>query len=201
MRKRYFSVLVAVWMLLQLCACRAAFPGGSTEAPPVTQSTTVPTTAPAPQYLEVWQEGEVSQIPVQTVAGQCGKYTMAMDPAYFTLIPQADSDLFSYEDWGCEQPVYYLVIPYDSAYDPAAFVTQGVPDGYSLTAVESITLAGYPTTAVSLTGTGENAGYCMHKFLLDCGEISYSIEARFSIEMYEGLYAIMRACFETFRVS
>ena len=38
------------------------------------------------------------------------------------------------------------------------------------------------------------------RYLIDCGDTCYTIEARFTFEMYEGLFSIMYACFETFRL-
>lgn len=201
MKKRLFCAVLAAVFLLG--GCRAAYPNttpaGST-APsgiPLPATTAAPT-QPAPQFVEVWREGEVSQIPVVTVAGQAGNYTIAMDPAYFTFLPQNGSDLYSYEDWGSEQPVYYRIAPYSAPYDPDAFAARCTAEGYTSAEVRTITLAGRPATAFTMYGTGENTGYCLHYYLIHCGSSCYTIEARFSMEMYEGLFAIMYACFETF---
>lgn len=201
MKKRLFCAVLAAVFLLG--GCRAAFPNAGltdTTAPtgiPLPATTAAPT-QPAPQFVEVWREGEVSQIPVVTVAGQAGNYTIAMDPAYFTFLPQNGSDLYSYEDWGSEQPVYYRIAPYSAPYDPDAFAARCTAEGYTSAEVRTITLAGRPATAFTMYGTGENTGYCLHYYLIHCGSSCYTIEARFSMEMYEGLFAIMYACFETF---
>lgn len=198
MKMRMISVLLILPLLLCLCACRAALPGEpTTAAPTAVPSDTTPTADLAVQ-IEVWREGEMSRIPVQIVSGQCGSYTVAMDPAYFTFLPQEGSDLFSYEGWGSDQPVYYRVSPYRGPYDPDAFVGQCKQPQFRQTGTETLTLGGYPATLVAMEGTGENTGYCLHRFLLDCGEARYCIEARFTTEMYEGLYAIMLALFDTF---
>lgn len=200
MVRRLSTVIAAIFLLLQLSGCLAAFPNESvptTDTIATTQPTISPT-VPVPQYIEVWREGEVSRIPVQTVTGKAGPYTIAMDPEFFTFLPQEGSDLFSYEAWGSDQPVYYRITPYSGAYDPAAFITQGVPAGYQLTGAQAITLAGFPATAVSMTGLGENSSYVLHKYLIDCGDVRYCMEARFCFEMYEGLFPIIYACFETF---
>lgn len=205
MTKRILILAVAAFLLLGLCACRAAFSEGDTTSPSPSQTaptTTAPSvTEPVVQYVEVWREGEVSQIPVQVITGQAGSYTIAIDPEYFTFLPQDGSDLFSYEAWGSEQPVYFRIHLYEGAYDPAAFLSQDTPASYEQTGSQSLTVAGFPATLVSMAGTGEAAGYCLHRFLLDCGVVRYCIEARFSMEMYEGLYAIMLALFDTFTVS
>ena len=201
MKKQFFCAVLAAVFLLG--GCRAAFPNatpaGST-APtgiPLPATTAAPT-QPAPQFVEVRCEGEVSQIPVVTVTGQAGNYTIAMDPAYFTFLPQEGSDLYSYEGWGSQQPVYYRLTPWDSPYDPHAFAARCIPEGYTSPEVSTLTLAGRRATAFTMYGTGENTGYCLHFYMVECGDCCYCIEARFSMEMYEGLFAIMYACFETF---
>lgn len=203
MKSRYLCCVAVLLLLLSLCACRAALPGESDTSAPTsepTETSAIPPTAALAAQIEVWREGEMRLIPVQIVSGQCGSYTIAMDPAYFTFLPQKDGDLFSYEDWGSAQPVYYRVSPYGGPYDPNAFVGQCVHPQFRQTGTEALSLGGYPATLVTMEGTGENAGYCLHRYLLDCGEARYCIEARFSMEMYEGLYAIMRACFDTFQL-
>lgn len=203
MKKQIICVILAFFLLLG--GCRAAFP--ATTPPGTTPpGTTVPTTVPLDippttaltAQIEVWHEGELSRIPVQIVSGQCGSYTIAMDPAYFTFLPQEGSDLFLYEDWGSEQPVYYRITPWNSPYDPDVFATRLEAAAYTSPEVSTLTLAGRPATVFTMYGTGENSGYCLHYYLIDCGSSCYTVEARFSLEMYEGLFAIMCACFETF---
>lgn len=201
MKKRILCHFAVLLFLLSLCACRAALPGESDTAAPTsepTETSATPPTATLAAQIEVWREGERSLIPVQIVSGQCGSYTIAMDPAYFSFLPQKDGDLFSYEAWGSAQPVYYRVSPYRGPYDPDAFIRQCKQPQFRQTGTEALTLGGYPATLVTMEGTEENTGYCLHRYLVNCGEARYCIEARFSMEMYEGLYAIMRACFDTF---
>lgn len=203
MKKQFVCAVLAAVFLLG--GCRAAYPdttpASSTAPIPSTTSvppTTAASTSPVPQYVEVWREGEVSRIPVVTVTGQAGNYTIAMDPTYFTFLPQEGSDLFLYEDWGSEQPVYYRITPWNSPYDPDVFFARFETVGYTSPEVSTLTMAGRPATVFTMYGTGENSGFCLHYYLIDCGSSCYSIEARFSLEMYEGIFAIMRACFETF---
>ena len=203
MINRHFCLFAVLLLLLSLCACRAMLPGESDTAAPTTKPTDASATAPTAALsaqIEVWREGELSRIPVQIVSGQCGSYTIAMDPAYFTFLPQKDGDLFSYEGWGSAQPVYYRVSSYRGPYDPDAFIGQCKQPQFRQTGTETLTLGGYPATLVSMEGTEENTGYCLHHYLIHCGDTCYCIEARFSMEMYEGLYAIMRACFNTFQL-
>lgn len=197
MKKRILMIAAIVSLLLNLCACRAA------SVPDTTPGTTEATAAPtaASEFVEVWREGERSLIPVQTVSGQAGSYTVATDPEYFVFIPQEGSDLFSYETWVGAQPVYYRITPYIRPYDPQAFATQPAPASYAQTGSQSLTVGGYPATLVTMSGFGDAAGYCIHRYLVDCGNVRYCIEAQFTQEMYEGLYAIMCACFDTFRVT
>ena len=197
--RKYILIWITVFSVAtSLFGCHAAGPNFSTDGTAETV-TTVPSTAETtPLYVEVWREGEVSQIPVQTVTGKAGSYTMAMDPEFFTFYPLAETDLYSYDGWDPAQPVYYQIRPHAETYDVGKFVTESVPSGYQLSHVQSITLAGFPACEVVLSGTGENQAYVIHKYLINCEDACYEIEARFSLEMYEGLFAIMYACFETF---
>lgn len=192
--KKILILLAAVGLLLNLWGCQAA-------SAPDTAAATEAATVPAAQYVEVWREGEMSRIPVQIVSGQTGSYSIATDPEYFTFRPEDGSDLFLYEGWDTGLPVYYRISPYPAPYDPDIFIGQCTRESFSQSGVQTLTLGGYPATLVTLTGSGDAAGYCLHRYLVDCGEIRYCIEAQFTQEMYEGLYAIMLALFETFAVS
>lgn len=149
-KKHFFCVLLAAACLLG--GCRAAFPGAvsttdtaPTSSPALPPTTAVPT-APTSQFVEVRREGELSRIPVVTVTGQAGDYTVAMDTAYFIFLPQEGSDLFFYEDWGSEQPVYYRITPWDAPYDPHAFSLRFIAEGYTSAEVSTLTwpAAGLP---------------------------------------------------------
>ena len=196
---RFLAIIISAACFLS--GCLAAVNPGTTPTATTAPTVTVPATTEAdPAYIEVWREGEASQIPVQWVTGQAGSYRMAMDPSYFTFRPQEGADLFSYDAWEPAQAVYYRIQPWQSAYDVGDFVTGGVPAGYSLSQADSITLASFPACEMVLTGTDGHSNYVIHKYLIDCGDTCYTIEARFTFEMYEGLFSIMYACFETFRL-
>jgi len=207
MLRRLLRPLLCLLLVLTLSACQFPFPllpagtDSAAELPTQTTSPTAASTDTKPQYVQVWREGESSMIPVQIITGQAGAYTVAMDPAYFTFHPLADGDLYAYEQWQPEGSVYYRICKYDGAFDVPAFLTGGVPAGYQLTEAGDTTLASYPASEMVLIGTGDNAGYYLHKYLLNCGECCYLIECRFVFEMYEGLFAVMRACLETFQAS
>ena len=152
MKNRHFCLFAVLLLLLSLCACRAMLPGESDTAAPTTKPTDASATAPTASLsaqIEVWREGELSRIPVQIVSGQCGSYTIAMDPAYFTFLPQKDGDLFSYEGWGSAQPVYYRVSSYRGPYDPDAFIGQCKQPQFRQTGTETLTLGGYPVSSIT----------------------------------------------------
>ena len=52
--------------------------------------------------------------------------------------------------------------------------------------------------AVYLQNENSDPSYQMHFFVIECDGGSVIIETQFISEMYEGLYAIMRECFNTF---
>ena len=208
-------VLLAAMLLLAGCA-QDVQPPATTAAPtaepttaPTAAPTTVPpettadthTTEPVQEYLEVFREGESSLIPVEIVRGSVGNYTMAMDPEYFTYYPQETADLFSYDTWGGPPAVFYSVSDYRDDATVQEFIdsaTEQFAHDYEGCTVEEIMIGNYPATAIWFSGRKDAPDYQMHLYLVDCDGSLYLIEAGFVMEMYEGLYAIMRACFDTF---
>lgn len=211
MKRKIYCLVAAAILLLSLLGCQ---PSNTADTPaesdttssqptaaPTTQPPTEETTDPLPQFIEVWREGQVSQIPVELIRGSVGNYTVAIDPEYFTFLPQEGYDLFSYEAWGSEHPVYFTVTPYPGAYDPEQFAQECLlthSDAYEFAQSQETAVGSYNATLVTLDGSKDTPGYCRHFYLLSCGETCYAIEAEFTMEMYEGLYAIMRAMFDTF---
>lgn len=171
------------------------------ETVPATQAPTDAPTQPAPSFVEVWREGEASQIPVEIVSGTVGDYTIAMDPEYFTFSAHETVDMFAYESWPGEQAVYYAVSRYENGYDPAQFVSDILYQfeaSYESWYSEELTIGQYDATLVCLERRKDAPDYYRHVFLIDGGDTCYIIETEFYVEMYEGLYAIMRALFDTF---
>lgn len=204
-------VLLAAMLLLAGCA-QDVQPPATTAAPtvvPTAAPTTVPpetaaathTTEPVREYLEVFREGESSLIPVEIVRGSVGNYTMAMDPEYFTYYPQETADLFSYDTWGEQPAVFYRVSDYRDDATVQEFIhsaTEQFAQSYDDHYTTEMTIGAYPATAICFSGHKDAPDYQMHLYLVDCDGSLYLIEAGFVMEMYEGLYAIMRACFDTF---
>lgn len=202
---RWYLLLAVTVLLLCLTGCPSTVhtPGDTT--PPSTaalETTLAPTTVAVPtmpDYVEVFREGEVSRIPVVSVDGTVGNYRIAIDPEYFTFLPQETVDLYACEIWDAE--VYFAISAYDTA-DTQQFITRIVDQfGHLYQAVDiaDTTIGGYTATGVYLQRSRENPDFNKHVFLIDCGEVQYILETQFTTEMYEGLYAIMRALFDTFR--
>ena len=212
MMKRFCSLCL---IALLLAGCATVHPVADTAPPMTTAATTQPaettaattlppettqTTDPQQFYVEVFREGEADQIPVEMVQGTVGNYTIAMDPEYFVYYPQETVDLFSYDGWTDGPGVFYAVSDYQDDVDAAQFVADTTAQYAPLFAsysTEEITLAGFPATVICLESFLADPQYQYHIYLVNCQGNYYLIEASFTFEMYEGLYAIMRACFET----
>ena len=213
--KRFCCLILVA---LCLAGCAPMHPIADTAPPlppenPTTEATTQPATQPAVQpaeiipttepqqfFVEVFREGESSQIPVEIVQGTVGSYTIAMDPEYFTFHPQEAVDLFSYDAWEEGPGVFYAISDYRDDADPqqfAADTTEQYAPLFASCSTEETTLGGYPATAVYLSNFALDSAYQYHIFLINCDGNYYLLEASFTFEMYEGLYAIMRACFDT----
>ena len=193
-------------MLLVLCACgqtEEISPTYGTEQNYIhtTPEETIPATEPVEAYVEVWREGEISRIPVEIIHGTVGDYTIAMDPEYFTFTAHETVDMFGYDSWPGEQPVYFAISRYESAYDPAQFAADMLDQfeaDYASWDPDALTVGQYSATALYLNSSLDAPDYNRHIFLIDCGGERYLIETEFCLEMYEGLYPIMRALFDTF---
>lgn len=210
--KHFTSIAMACMLLVCLCGCRAASEAPAADpTPPVTTApetteptvTEPPTTQPQitlPDFVDVYREGELSQIPVVTVVGTVGDYAITMDPEYFTFSSQETADLFAYDAWPGDMTVFFSISAYHGG-DSPEFVTNVVNQfgqQYQGMDTEDTTIGPYRATAVYLHNFKDNPDYHKHVFLIDCGEDMYILEAQFYTEMYEGLYAIMRALFDTF---
>lgn len=205
--KRVYSLVMIGALLLSLCACQSGsgssttVPSESTAAETTAATTQPPETEPVLSYVEVFREGESSQIPVQIIHGTVGDYTIAMDPEYFTFHAQETVDLFLYEDWEGTQAVAYSVSDYADNVTAGEFIdSMAAQFGhlYDSYTAEQTTIGAYDATVVCFSDYKEDPAYQMHAYLVNCNGNYYLIEATFVFEMYEGLYAIMRALFDTF---
>ena len=188
-------IMLMLGILLWAAACGEAVSDEVPEAdaPVVSQDDAVQ------EYVEVSREGQIEQIPVEIAHGMAGDYTIAYAPEYFVYYPSEYADTFSCDGWEQEQRVYY------SVYTNHDFSSQQLVDGlilqnggnYDECRTEQLMLGGYDATAVYFDSYSAEI-YPMHFFVIESSDGCYVIEAQFSVEMYEGLYAIMRACFDTF---
>ncbi len=153
-------------------------------------------------YIEVVREGIADRIPVEIINGQVYNYTIAMDPAYFSHSCYEGIDSFTYSEWEGERSVYYCVYPcYDITPDALAEgITHQYSDSYTDCTTESVKTGEYDALAVYLGGDINAPDYNMHFFIIECDGGCIVIETQFCFEMYEGLYAIMRECFNTFTI-
>ena len=197
------SLVLSLIMVLSFAACGKDETSQSGTGEPVQDSTEIGDAAvsqSAQSYIEVSREGIVEQIPVEIIRGTTYDYTIAMDPEYFTFRTYEGVDTFSYEAWEGERAVYYTVYPiFDLTPQQAAdgLVHQN-SDNYADCLTEKVTLGEYEAVAVYLERENAAPDYQLHFFLIECAEGCIVIETQFTMEMYEGLYAIMRQCFNTF---
>ena len=151
-------------------------------------------------YIEVSREGVVDQIPVEIVSGDAFAYTIAMDPEYFGFTSGEGLDTFSYIDCPFDRPIYYCVYPIYgmSPQEVSDALVHQNGDNYAFCSTDNVTVGEYDALAVYLQNENSDPSYQMHFFVIECDGGSVVIETQFISEMYEGLYAIMRECFNTF---
>jgi hypothetical protein len=198
----FLSVLTAI-SLVGCASTEGMRATGETGGATYATTTQSPTEESKADFVEVMREGETQQIPVVFVDGKVGSYTIAMDPEYFTFLPRETVDLFSYEEWPGDGAIYYAISAYQGEYDADAFIAEcraQFESQYESCTTESTTVGGYEATLVTFGGYRDAPMFCRHIYLVNCGSVAYVIKAEFTIEMYEGLYAVMRALFDTFTV-
>ena len=198
--KKMVCMLLVLLNILSLFGCASTEESGRATSATTTAATTE---EPKTGFVEVMREGETDQIPVVYVNGTVGSYTIATDPAYFTFSSRETVDMFAYEGWPGEQAVYYAISAYSGGYDPDTFIGDSLKqfEGlYGSYRTEATTVGDYPATVICFDGYRDAPEYCRHVYLVDCGSACYLIETEFTMEMYEGLYAIMGALFDTFTV-
>jgi len=151
-------------------------------------------------YIEVNREGTLEQIPGEIVYGDSFAYTIAMDPEYFGYTTYEGLDTFSYIDCPFDRPIYYCVYPLYgmTPQEVSVGLVHQNSDNYAWCHTDTVTLGGYDALAVYLENDNSDPSYQLHFFIIECDGGSVIIETQFVAEMYEGLYAIMRECFDTF---
>ncbi len=154
-------------------------------------------------YIEISrEEGVFEKIPVDIVRVVNFDTTIAMDPEYFNHIVNDGIDLFLYEKWTGDAGVYYSVYADEehTAQQLADILQQNYSSIYSGVMTENTQVGSYDAIAVYFRGSTIHPGYDMHYFIIPNGDSCVVIESQFSAEMYEGLYLIMNALFNTLKI-
>jgi|GEM_PF-666791 len=153
-------------------------------------------------FIEVSREGVVEKIPVETVRVVNFDTTIAMASEYFTYSVCENVDTFSCDAWEGGTSVYYSIYANDThtAEEFAGLLQQYYTDSYRFVLVENTRVGSYDAVAVYLDGNNIAPDYNMHYFLIPTDSGCIVIEAQFTFEMYEGLYKVMRASFDTLKL-
>lgn len=189
---------------------------GSTTTQPVTdppQNTTTPPAADVNEivdgeseweqgYIEVSREGVTEKIPVDILRVVNFDTTIATYREYFTYSVCEGVDTFSYDAWEGAASVYYSVYEDEThtAEQLAGLFQQYYADSYRSVKSEKTRVGGYDAFAVYLDGNNNAPDYNMHYFIIPTDSGCIVIESQFTNEMYEGLYQIMRALFDTLKI-
>lgn len=153
-------------------------------------------------YIEVSREGVVDKIPVETVRVVNFDTTIATAPEYFTYSVCDGVDTFSCDAWENGTSVYYSVY-INNAFTPeklADILQQHYTDSYRTVMTENTRVGSYDAIAVYCDGNNLIPDYNMHYFIIPTDDYCVVIEAQFTIEMYEGLYKVMLALFDTINI-
>lgn len=154
------------------------------------------------RYIEISREGIVEQLPVETVHISSFDATMAMAPAFFTHTVREGVDTFTYTGWTGEREVYYSVYHVsDSSPNQICeklFTAYG--EKYAGKSVYAVKVGDHDATTVQFESESASPSYQRHFFIIPTDDGSLVIEAQFDFEMYEGLFRIMLALFETLKI-
>lgn len=197
--KKYFrivSLFLAAALLFSLAACGKKPEEGATSPSDTTETA-------GPHFVEVSREGEVEKIPVETIKGKAANYTIAMDPEYFTFSSDGQYDTFTYEKWEGDTNVYYCVYPYQdtTAEELADGLLLMYGDKYNSSNKEQVKLGKYDAVEVAFSTPTDGRDAEMFFYLIETDYGCLVIESQIVFEMYEGLFAIMRACFNEITVA
>ena len=152
--------------------------------------------------IDVSREGIVDRIPVETVRVINFDTTIAMDPEYFTHSVRDGIDTFTYDAWQGEREVYYSVYLVEGACpsDLCDALYSCYGDSYASRNVFAVKVGSYDATAVHFDGENASPAYQRHFTLIPVDDGCIVVEAQFDFEMYEGLYRIMCALFDTLKI-
>ncbi len=153
-------------------------------------------------YIEVSREGVVEKIPVETLRVVNFDTTIATAPEYFSYSVFENIDTFTYDAWEDGTSVYYEIYA-DNTHTPeqlADLLKKDYTDSYKSVMTESTRVGSYDAVAVYCDGNNIAPDYNTHYFIIQTNSGCIVIEAHFTNEMYEGLYKIMLALFDTLKV-
>lgn len=153
-------------------------------------------------YIDVSREGIVDRIPVETVRVINFDTTIAMDPEYFTYSVRDGIDTFVYDAWQGEREVYYSVYLVEGSCpsDLCDALYSCYGDSYASRNVFAVKVGNYDATAVHFDGENACPTYQRHFYIIPVDDGCIVVEAQFDFEMYEGLYRIMCALFDTLKI-
>ena len=153
-------------------------------------------------YIEVSREGVAERIPVDTVRVINFDTTIATDPEYFTYNVCDGVDTFTYDAWQGEREVYYSVYHVqDSCPNEICEELYETYSGkYGFRNVYAVKVGGYDATTVQFDCENACPAYQRHFFIIPNADGCIVIETQFDFEMYEGLYRIMLALFDTLKI-
>lgn len=154
------------------------------------------------EYIEVSREGVRERIPVETICILDSGATIAMDPRYFTHTIREGVDTFIYDAWTGENEVYYSVRPVanSSPNQLCESLIAAHNKDFTGSQVLAVKVGSRDATAVQFDGKTDNPACQLHFFIIPAAYGCFVIEAQFDFEMYEGLYPIMLALFDTLEI-
>lgn len=153
-------------------------------------------------FIEVSREGVVNQIPVEIICLIDSGSVIATAPEYFTHSVREDTDTFTYKAWQGEREVYYAVrtILGSNPNQICEELMEKHGNNYTSSQVFAVKVGDYDGTAVQFESETACPSYQRHFFILPAHNGCTLIEAQFDVEMYEGLYQIMLALFNTLEI-
>ncbi len=153
-------------------------------------------------FIEVSREGMVNQIPVEIICLIDSGSIIATVPDYFTHSVRDGTDTFTYDAWQGERAVYYSVrtIVNSNPNQICEELMEKHSQSYTSGNVFAVKVGSYDATAVQFESETACPAYQRHFFIIPAVHGCLLIEAQFDVEMYEGLYQIMLALFDTLEI-
>lgn len=159
-------------------------------------------TNPEQSFIEVSREGHVEKIPAEIICLIDSGSTITTVPGYFTHSVQNGVDTFSYDTWQGEREVYYSVrtILGSNPNQICEDLMEKHGKSYASGNVFAVKVGHYDATVVQFENEAACPSCQCHFFIIPANYGCIVIEAQFDVEMYEGLYQIMLALFNTLEI-